>query len=318
MNRVARASFSTMTDRQPLTRFAWMLIAAAVLTLLLKGGAYFVTGSVGLLSDAMESLINLAAALLAFTVLKIAAQPPDEEHAYGHEKAEYFSSGVEGTLIILAAFAIAATGIQRLLNPQTLHRLDLGLAIAVAASAINFVVARALLRAGFRHRSITLEAAARHLMTDVWTSMGILAGVGSVALTGWLRLDPLIGLLVAGHIVWTGLRLVGRSTLGLMDTALPRGEIQVTREILESYAEQGATYHALRTRQAGARSFVSVHIQVPGDWSVQEGHDLLEMIERDIRTALPHVTVFTHLEPVEDPRSWADQHLDRTPTGQSQ
>ncbi|MCU0491566.1 MAG: cation diffusion facilitator family transporter [Chloroflexaceae bacterium] len=294
-----------------LTRFAWLSVAAAVVTIGLKAAAYLLTGSVGLLSDALESLVNLVAAAVALVVLSIATRPPDEDHAYGHYKAEYFSSGVEGTLILLAALSIAVAAGQRLLNPQPLEQVGLGLGMSVLASLINLGVALVLFRAGKLHSSITLEASAQHLMTDVWTSAGVLVGVGAVAFTGWLWLDPLIALVVAANIVWAGWNLMRRSALGLLDTALPHPEREQVLAVLNRYAEEGVGYHALRTRQAGAHRFVSVHILVPGAWSVQRGHRLLEQIEHDIRQALPSSTVFTHLEPLEDPVSFEDTQLER-------
>src|SRR6266545_8229053 len=300
-----------MSERSTLTKFAWLSIAAAVITIGLKAGAYWLTGSVGLLSDALESLVNLVAAVMALAMLTIAARPPDEEHAYGHSKAEYFSSSVEGALIVLAAVSIGWAAWPRLLQPQPIEQPGLGLAISVAASALNFAVARILLAAGRRYHSITLEADARHLMTDVWTSAGVLVGVVAVVLTGWERLDPIIALLVAANIIWTGVQLVRRSALGLLDTALPAEEQAAVRQVLDRYAQPEVQFHALRTRQAGARRFVSMHVLVPGTWTVHQGHTFLEQIERDIRAALPNVTVFTHLESLDDPTSWQDTMLDR-------
>jgi cation diffusion facilitator family transporter len=299
-------------QRSSLTRFAWLSIGAAVATIGLKAAAYLLTGSVGLLSDALESLVNLMAAVVALVVLTVAARPPDDDHAYGHDKAEYFSSGVEGGLILLAAGSIAYAAANRLLDPQPVEQAGLGLAISVVASAINLVVARVLLQAGRHYHSITLEADAHHLITDVWTSVGVIVGVAAVALTGWERLDPIIALIVAANIVWSGVRLLQRSALGLLDTALPADERARVVAILAAYAErEGVQHHALRTRQAAARRFVSVHILVPGGWTVHAGHALLERIERDVRAALPNATVFTHLEPLEDPESFEDQTLDR-------
>lgn len=301
-----------MTANHSLTRFAWLSIAAALVTIGLKAGAYLLTGSVGLLSDALESVVNLVAAVVALVVLAVAARPPDDDHAYGHGKAEYFSSGVEGGLIIVAAASIGYAAVRRLLSPAPLEDVGLGLAISVAASAINLAVARVLLQAGRHYHSITLEADAHHLMTDVWTSAGVVLGVGLVALTGWERLDPIIALIVAANIVWSGARILRRSILGLLDTALPAEERALVVAVLERFrAEQGVQFHALRTRQAAARRFVSMHVLVPGEWSVQRGHLLLEQIEREVRVALPYATVFTHLEPLEDPLSFADQQLDR-------
>jgi cation diffusion facilitator family transporter len=305
---------SDTTNRSSLTRFAWLSIAAAILTIALKAIAYLLTGSVGLLSDALESFVNLVGALMALAMLTIAARPADEDHAYGHSKAEYFSSGVEGTLILLAAASIAAAAIPRLIAPKPLEQVGLGLGVSVAASLINLFVAQVLLRASKQHHSITLEANAHHLMTDVWTSAGVLAGVGAVALTGWERLDPIVACLVAANIVWSGLGIVRKSALGLMDTALPIEDQSKLQKALEPYVQTGVQYHALRTRQSGARQFVSLHVLVPGLWTVQRGHRLLESIEADIRHALPSVTVFTHLESLIDPASWDDTSLDRTET----
>jgi len=294
-----------------LTRFAWLSIAAALVTMALKALAYWLTGSVGLLSDAMESLVNLAGALMALAMLTVAARPPDADHPHGHGKAEYFSAGVEGALIVVAAVAIAVAAVDRLLRPRPLEQVGLGLAVSVAASVVNLGVALVLLRAARAHRSATLKANAHHLLTDVWTSAGVLVGVVAVTLTGWLALDPLVALAVAVNIVVTGTRILRDSVAGLMDAALPPADLKVLRELLDGYAADGIEYHALRTRQSGARRFVSVHVLVPPEWSVQQGHDLLERIEADIRRALPPVTVDTHLEPLGDPAALADQELQR-------
>ncbi len=292
-----------------LTRFAWLSVAAAVATIALKTGAWWVTGSVGLLSDAIESLVNLAAALMALWMLTLAERPPDEEHAFGYSKAEYFSSGLEGAMIFVAAAAIAVTAAPRLWDPEPLEAIGIGLAISVAASAINLGVALVLFRVAKRHRSITLEADAHHLMTDVWTSAGVVAGVIVVAATGWNRLDPVIAILVALNILRTGYRLVRRSALGLLDRAMSHDDRQRIRDILARHEAAGIAFHALRTRQAAGRAFVSMHVLVPGDWTVQRGHDLADAIEREIRSALPRTTVTTHLEPLEDPASQDDVEL---------
>jgi len=300
-------------QRPLLTRFAWLSIAAAVFTISLKALAYLLTGSVGLLSDALESLVNLAGGLIALAMLNLAARPPDEEHAYGHTKAEYFSSGVEGALITLAAISIGAAAIDRLLHPQPIEQPGLGLAVSSVASLINLGAALVLRDAGRRHSSITLDANAKHLFTDVLTSLAVLAGVLLVVITGWLWLDPAIALAVAANIVRMGVQLLHRSANGLLDAALPDEEVAKVRQVLSAYAgDDGVQYHALRTRQAAARSFVSVHILVPGRWSVQDGHRLVERIEADIRRAIPNATVFTHLEPLEDAISWQDQGLERS------
>jgi cation diffusion facilitator family transporter len=298
-------------ERSSLTRFAWLSIGAALLTIAMKTVAYLLTGSVGLLSDAVESLVNLVGGVMALSMLTIAARPEDEEHAYGHSKAEYFSAGVEGSLILVAAASIAFAAGRRLLNPVPLEEIGLGLAVSVGASFVNLAAALLLLRAGRRHHSITLEANAHHLLTDVWTSAGVIVGVGAVALTGWLRLDPFVALLVAGNIVFTGVGIVRRAVSGLMDTALPAEDVARVHEVLTGYEREGAHFHALRTRQAGARSFVSMHVLVPGEWTVHRGHQLLERLEADVREALPRAVVFTHLESLEDPASWGDQALER-------
>jgi len=305
---------SKLQNRSSLTRYAWLSIGAAVTTIALKTTAYFLTGSVGLLSDALESGVNLVGAMMALAMLTIAARPADEDHTYGHSKAEYFSSGVEGTLILIAAVSIVITAIPRLISPKPIEQLGLGLGISVAASLVNLIVARILLKAGKLHNSITLEADAQHLMTDVWTSVGVLAGVGLVALTGWERLDPIVAFIVAANIVWSGVHIVRKSALGLMDTALPIKEQAILKGILEKYTKNGVEYHALRTRESGSRQFVSFHVLVPGKWSVQRGHKLLESIEADVRRALPSATVFTHLESLNDPASWEDTNLDRPET----
>jgi cation diffusion facilitator family transporter len=294
-----------------LTRFAWLSIAAAVLTIALKSLAYWFTGSVGLLSDALESLVNLVAAVMALVMLTVAARPADEIHAFGYSKAEYLSSGLEGALILLAAATIIWTAVPRLFTPQPLEQLGIGLTVSVVASAVNFGVARVLLNAGKEYRSITLEADAHHLIADVWTSAGVVLGVGAVALTGWLYLDPLIALIVAANILRTGWQLLSRSIRGLLDAALPAEEREAIKNVLNHYESQGIQYHALRTRQAGTRSFISLHVLVPADWTVQRGHDLLECLERDIRGVVPGAQLFTHLEPQGDPAAWEDIDLDR-------
>jgi cation diffusion facilitator family transporter len=296
-----------------LVRLVWLSIGAAVLTIGLKTTAWALTGSVGLLSDAAESGVNLVAAVFALAVVHWAARPPDEEHAYGHEKADYISAGVEGALIIVAAVTIAVSAIDRLLHPAPISHVGVGIAVSLAASAVNLVVGRALMSAGREEGSLTVEADGRHLMSDVWTSLGVVAGVAAVALTGIESLDPVIALVVAANIVRTGMSLVRGSTGGLMDRAVTPQEQATIEAILRAHAaEDGVQFHALRTRRAGRRAFVSVHVLVPGSWTVKEGHDLAEAVERDLRDALVHATVFTHLEPIEDPASFADTALDRT------
>lgn len=296
-----------------LRRFAFLSIAAAMVTIAMKMVAWRMTGSVGLLSDALESLVNLVAAVITLTMLIIAARPPDEDHAYGHGKAEYFASGAEGALILLAAGGIAWTAILRLLAPHGLEQVGWGVLVSTGASVVNFVVARVLLRAGKRYHSIALEADARHLLTDVWTTAGVLAAVGLVAFTGWNILDPIIALVVAAQIVWTGAQLLRRSALGLLDTALATEEQAKLREVLARHEGPELQFHAVRTRQAASRRFVSMHILVPGDWTVRRGHELAEQVESEVRAVIDNATVFTHLEAIEDPTSFQDQGLDRSP-----
>jgi len=306
------ASPATEPSEPSLRRFAWLSIGAALLTIALKSLAYLATGSVGLLSDALESLVNLVAAIVALIVLTIAESPADEEHEWGHEKVEYFSSGFEGAAILAAAVAIMFTAIPRLLDPKPLESVGLGLVISVLASVVNLVVARILLAAGKKHRSITLEADGHHLMTDVWTSVGVVVGVGLVALTDIAWLDPLVAIGVALNIVWTGWRLLVRSAMGLLDSSVSKDDRAGFEAILQRYRDdEGIEWHALRTRQSGSRRFVTVHLLVPGSWTVQRGHDLCERVERDLRGTSPKTTVFTHLEPIEDDISFHDQGLDR-------
>jgi cation diffusion facilitator family transporter len=299
-------------DGRAAWRYAALSIAAAVLTIGLKFGAYLLTGSVGLFSDAAESVVNLVAAVAALWALAVALRPPDEEHAFGHNKAEYFSSGLESALIIIAAVWIGATAWGRLMDPQPLQNVGLGLSITLVAAALNGGVALVLLRAGRRLRSITLRADAQHLLTDVWTSAGVVVGIVMVQLTGWLVLDPLIALLVAANIVWTGVRLLRDTGQGLLDRALPPEELKAISGVLSGYEERDIRFHALRTRAAGQRRFVSMHVLVPGKWTVQRGHDLSETLEAELAEALRgNTTFFIHIEPSEDPASFADQSLDR-------
>lgn len=300
------------SDRQTLlVRLMWLSIAAAVATIAMKTTAWALTGSVGLLSDAAESVVNLVAAAFGLAAVTWAGRPPDEEHAYGHEKANYLSAGFEGGLILLAAATIGYSAIDRLIHPQAIEDAGVGLAIAAGASLINLAVARTLISTGRRHTSLVLEADGRHLMTDVWTSVGVIAAVGAVALTGWDVLDPLIALAVAANILLTGVALMRRSADGLMDRALNPTEMARIEAVLARFGEEGIEFHALRTRRAGRRAFISVHVLVPGAWSVQRGHDLVERVERDLRADFDQATVFTHLEPREDPLSFADTTLDR-------
>jgi len=295
-----------------LERYAWLSVAAAVATISLKTLAWRLTDSVGLLSDALESLINLAAALLVLSMLRLAASPPDENYPYGLSKAEYFSAGIEGALIVIAAAGIVWAALPRLINPRALDMPFEGLTLTVLASAINYGVAIVLLRVGREHHSITLEADGRHLMTDVWTSAAVIAGVALVYITGWLRLDALIALAVSAHILWTGFGLVRRSVRGLLDPAISaQDQAEVTKLIDEYSRRYGVSFHALRTRQAGARRFVSFHLLVPDAWTVAQAHRLSEEIEARMRAMVPNAAIFTHIEPISDPASYEDQELDR-------
>jgi len=294
-----------------LTGYAWLSVCTALVTLSLKFWAYWVTHSVGLLSDALESIINLLAAVLALAMLWVAQSPPDEEHEFGHEKAEYFSSGVEGALILVAAFSIMAAAVSRFAHPVELTDLGLGTLLSGLATLINGGVAMVLIRAGQRHRSVTLEADGHHLLTDVWTSLALLAGVGMIMVTGQPLLDPIVACVAAVFIGFTGFSLARRSIHGLIDASLKPEERKKIEESLAFLSERDASYHALRTRQAGRSAFVQLHVLVPGDWPVRKGHDLLEEVEAVIRQAVPGARVLTHLEPAEDPCSFEDQDLDR-------
>lgn len=298
-------------ERSSLTKYAWLSIGAALSTIALKSLAYFLTGSIGLLSDAVESLVNLFAAVVTLAMLMISARPADEMHNYGHSKAEYFASFTEGFLILIASLGIIVSAIQRLFSPQPLEKITLGLMLSTSASLINFLVAQVLMKVGKRENSISLEADAHHLMTDVYTSAGVILAVAVVALSGWQLLDPIIALLVAVNILRTAFSLLQRSVYGLMDTALSVEDQQTVLAILDKYRNQGVQFHALRTRQAAGRRFVSFHILVPGRWSTHRSHHLAEEVEADIRNSLSGTTVFTHLEPVDDPLSYQDIEIDR-------
>jgi cation diffusion facilitator family transporter len=295
----------------PLTRYAWLSVAAAIVTITMKATAYFLTGSVGLLSDALESLVNLASAIVALLVLRLVSRPANDEFTFGFSKAEYFSSGFEGGMILVAAVGIIITAVPRLINPVPLENLGWGLAVSVAASLINLGVSLVLMRAAKRHNSITLEADAKHLMTDVWTTGGVLVGIALVWATGYLRLDPVIALLVAANIVFTGYRLLIRSGRGLLDAAIPAEEINSVKSILDSYKDEGVSYHALRSRQAAARKFMVVHLLVPGHWSVKKSHTLAEQIETQVISTVENANIVTHVEPIEDPISMKDTNIDR-------
>jgi len=294
-----------MTEKSPV-KYVWISIAASVSTIILKAGAYYITGSVGLLSDALESFINLAAALMALVLITVALTPPDREHPFGHNKAEYFSSVIEGVLILLAAIAIGVTSIERIINPKDLQDLGAGLVISVMASVINFITAMVLLKAGRKFRSITLEADAKHLMTDVWTTGGVLAGLLLVKVTGWYFLDPVIAIFVALNIVFTGVILIKRSVSGLMDEALPEAELGKVKDILDRYKCERIIYHSLYTRRAASKNFIFLHLLMPGDWHISRGHQVTKRIESEIKASVAESDVFIHIEPLNDPDAFDD------------
>lgn len=298
--------------RRRLVRVISISIAVALLTIGMKIGAWLLTGSIGLLSDALESVVNLVAAGVALAVILWSTRPADEDHAYGHEKADYLSASLEGALILVAALTIAYAAIERLIHPVGLTEVGIGLAVTAAASLLNLLTARLLVRTGKQESSLVLVADGRHLMTDVVTSAGVIIGVALVWLTGLDRLDPIIALVVAANIVRTGVGLVSDAMSGLMDKALPEAELATVSEVLDRYEGRDIHFHALRTRKAGRRTFISVHVLVPGQWSVKEGHDLAERVEEDLRNRFEQATVFTHLEPIDDPVSFEDTGLDRS------
>ncbi|MGJ6980042.1 cation diffusion facilitator family transporter [Aestuariimicrobium soli] len=291
---------------EDLSRFAWLSIAAAIVTIALKTGAWLLTGSVGLLSDAAESVVNLVAAIVALVALKVAIRPPDKNHHFGHSKAEYFSAAVEGIMIFVAAAVIMYSAITRFFSPQPLENVGIGLAVSVLASVVNGLVAWVLIRAGRRHRSLTLRADGHHLLTDVWTSVGVLVGVGLVVLTGWTRLDAIVAFAVGINILVTGWKLIAESTAGLMDISLTKEDNAAIQTVLDRFTSDEIIFHALRTRESGRRQFMSVHMLVPGAWSVQAGHDAVEDVTEELLKVMPELRITMHLEPIEDPRSYED------------
>jgi cation diffusion facilitator family transporter len=292
-----------------LSKFAWLSIAAALLTIALKTLAWQITGSVGLLSDAAESVVNLVAAIVALVALKVAIRPADKNHHFGHSKAEYFSAATEGLMIFVAAAVILYTSVERFMNPRPLDNVGIGLAVSVVASVVNGGVAAVLLRAGARHRSITLTADGKHLMTDVWTSVGVVVGVLLVWVTGWERLDPVVAFAVGLNILVTGWRLIRSASAGLMDVSLPKGDNEIIRSVLGRFSSPEVSWHRLLTREAGNRRFMQFDLLVPGGWTVQRGHDLVEEITDALVAEFPDIDVLCHIEPVEDPRSYEDAAL---------
>jgi len=293
-----------VSNRSRLQQFAWLSIATAIATIALKTGAWWITGSVGLLSDAAESVVNLVAAIVALVALGVAARPADDSHNFGHAKAEYFSAGVEGAMIVVAAVVIIYSAVDRLLHPRELESLGLGLAISVVAAVLNGVVGWILIRAGRNHRSPTLSADGKHLMTDVVTTVGVIVAVAVVAITGWHRMDPVIAIAVAVNILFVGYRLIVDSTSGLMDASLPDDDREQIEQVLDEFRSRSVDFHDVRTRVGGHMRFLQLHMLVPGDWSVQQGHDLVEEVESALREAVEDLVVVVHLEPIDDPRSY--------------
>ncbi|KAA0918601.1 cation diffusion facilitator family transporter [Dietzia sp. ANT_WB102] len=293
-----------------LKKFAWLSVATAIVTIVIKVASWWVTGSVGLLSDAAESVVNLVAAVIAVGAVTVAERPADDDHQYGHSKAEYFSAGVEGAMIFVAAAFILVVSVERLINPAPLEALGLGLAISVVAAVINGVVGVALVRAGTRHRSPTLKADGKHLITDVITSVGVVVGLALAWVTGWQVLDPIVAIGVGLNILFIGYRLVHDSGMGLMDATLSDVDNRAIEEVLERHRIPGQVdFHELRSRGAGKWRFVEFHALVPGQWSVERGHDLVEAVEQEIHAALPNSHITSHLEPIEDERAYNDVHL---------
>lgn len=292
-----------------LSRFAWLSIAAAAVTILLKTLAWRITGSVGLLSDAAESLANLVAAIIALVALKVSIRPPDKNHPFGHSKAEYFSAGAEGMMIFIAAAVIMYTAVQRFIHPRPIEDVGIGLLVSVLASVVNGLVAWVLLKNGRQRRSMTLIADGKHMLTDVWTSVGVLVGVGLVWLTGWQRLDPIVAFAVGVNILVTGAKLVGQSGTALLDVSLPKEDNEAIRDFLDAHSNDHVKFHAVRTREAGYRRFLEFHMLVPGSWTVKQGHDAMEDLIDEILDEWPEMRVSGHLEPIEDPRSYEDMDV---------
>ncbi len=279
------------------------------MTILLKTLAWRITGSVGLLSDAAESLVNLVAAIIALVALKVSIRPPDKNHHFGHSKAEYFSAGAEGMMIFIAAAVIMYTAVQRFIHPRPIEDVGIGLLVSVLASVVNGLVAWVLLKNGRQRRSMTLIADGKHLLTDVWTSVGVLVGVGLVWLTGWQRLDPIVAFAVGVNILVTGAKLVGQSGTALLDVSLPKEDNEAIRDFLDAHSNDHVKFHAVRTREAGYRRFLEFHMLVPGSWTVKQGHDAMEDLIDEILDEWPEMRVSGHLEPIEDPRSYEDMDV---------
>lgn len=299
-----------MSSRDNLIKFALLSVVTSIVVIILKLVAWRVSGSVGLLSDALESLVNLVAAIGALIALRVASRPADTDHNFGHSKVEYFSAVFEGVMIVFAAVAIIVAAVDRLMNPQELDSVGIGLAISLVATIINGVVGALLVRVGRAHRSLTLEADGKHLLTDVWTTIGVVIGVLLVALTGWLPLDSIVAIAVAVNILVVGVRLVWQSGDGLLDAAIPAPDRAAIDAVLDRFRGDGVQFHDVRTRAAGHVRFVQMHALLPGDWSIQRGHDVTEEIESALREQLEDLHVTVHIEPIEDPRAYEAWRLE--------
>ena len=289
-------------EQKLLERFMWLSIAAAVLTIVLKVTAAWVTGSVGFLSDAIESGINLIAAAVGLWALKLSAKPADANHHFGHARAEYFSAQVEGSLILLASVAIIYTAVDRLINPVPVEQLGIGLAFSVAAMVLNGAVGVLLIRAGKKYRSTTLDADGHHVLTDVWTTVGVIVGMALVWLTGWQPLDPIVALIVGANIMFTGYKLLKGAIQGLLAESLPKEENQIVYAYLDEYAAaNGVEFTSVRTTAAGRERMVNLVMQVPGDWTVARAHDRADEVEVGVAEALGGAETIVHVEPLGHP-----------------
>jgi cation diffusion facilitator family transporter len=303
-----------MPNSLPIAQLRWPIvlsILAALITIALKGTASAITGSVGLLSDALESVVNLFAAVTAYVVLGYAARPADKTHAFGHEKIEYFSSGLEGILIVVAGIATAGYAVRRLVKPEQLDNLAIGTLLGILAAVVNLIVGRLLLVRGRKYRSIVLEADGKHLMADVWTTLGIVVGLMLVLFTGLTWLDPVLAILIGLNIAWTGCDLVIKSFNGLMDHALSKEEVEQIRTVIQATLPESATFHLLRTRLAGTRRFAEFHLLVDGEWNVRTAHHLAHKVEAALVAAIPGLEVTIHIEPEDERDSWESEELKR-------
>lgn len=286
------------SEQRILERFMQLSIAAAVATIILKALAAWFTGSVGFLSDAFESIVNLVAAIAGFYALRIASKPADDNHQFGHGKAEYVSALVEGAMIFIAAGMIVYTAIQRFFVPQPIEEPGWGLALSTLSSVLNAAVGIALIRAGKRYRSATLDADGHHLLTDVWTSVGVLVGIAAVYLTGWMWLDPVVALAVGINILWTGYTLLRDSVSSLLSEALPADERQQIRQLLARLEkEQSVTFTDRRTVASGRQRLVYLTMEVPGEWSVMHSHEVADVVEIALDELYPGCSAFIHVEP---------------------